>query len=65
MKPLNILGVILIFVGVSILIGFGLYKLFESTEIPIAIRCGIITVISGIIIVLISLIRERIKDKEL
>ncbi|MBZ9577591.1 hypothetical protein KJA13_00950 [Patescibacteria group bacterium] len=65
MKPLNVLGLIVFFIGIFILIGFGLYKFFENTEIPFIVRWGIIAIILGVIIILISLIRERIKEKKL
>ena len=65
MKPLNILGLIILFIGIFILFGFWLYKFFENTEIPLIIRGGIIAIILGVIIILISLIRERLKEKKL
>lgn len=65
MKPLNILGLTIFFAGVLVLIGFGLYKFFEDSTVPVIVRYGIIAVILGIIIILISLIRERIKEKNL
>jgi len=65
MKPLNILGLIVFSGGVLILTGFGLYKFFEDTEIPQIVRWGIIALISGIVIILISLIKERLKEKNL
>ncbi|HEC93293.1 MAG TPA: hypothetical protein ENI51_09925 [Candidatus Atribacteria bacterium] len=63
MKPLNILGLIVFSGGIFILVGFGLYKFFENTEIPQPVRWGIITLILGIVIILISLIKERLKEK--
>ena len=65
MKPLNILGLTIFFAGVLVLIGFSLYKFFEDSTIPAIVRYGIIAVILGVIIILISLIRERIKEKNL
>jgi len=65
MKPLNILGLTIFSAGVLVLIGFGLYKFFEDSTVPVIVRWGIIAVISGIVIILISLIRERIKEKNL
>ncbi len=65
MKPLNILGLIVLFIGIFVLIGFWLYKFFESTEIPLIIRGGIVAIILGVIIILISLVRERLKEKKL
>ena len=65
MKPLNILGLTIFFTGVLALIGFGLYKFFEDSTIPAVVRWGIIAVILGVIIILISLIKERLKEKNL
>lgn len=63
MKPLNILGLTIFSAGILVLIGFGLYKFFEDSTVPVIVRWGIIAVILGVIIILISLIRERIKEK--
>ena len=67
MKPLNILGLTIFSVGGLALIGFGLYKVlysfFQDASVPLAIKWGITGLILGIIIMLISLIIERVKDK--
>jgi hypothetical protein len=65
MKPSNILGLIIFFAGLLAIAGFGLYKFFEDSTISIVVRLGIIAIILGIIIILTSLIRERLKDKNL
>ena len=65
MKPLNILGLTILFAGILILISFGLYKFFEDSTIPTVVRLGIIAIILGIIIILTSLIKERLKEKNL
>ena len=65
MKPLNILGLIFFFAGSTALAGFGLYKFFQDSTIPAVVRLGIIAIIIGIIIILASLIRERLNDKNL
>jgi len=65
MKFLNILGLTLFSLGIIILVGFGLYKFFQDATVPATIRYGIIAVILGVIIILISLIRERLKEKKL
>lgn len=65
MKPLNILGLTIFFVGSLTLIGFGLYQFFKDLTIPVVVRLGIIAIILGIIIILISLIKERLKEKDL
>lgn len=65
MKPLNILGLTFFFAGLLAMVGFGLYKFFEDSTIPIVVRLGIVAVILGVIIILISLIKERLKEKNL
>ena len=65
MKPLNILGLTIFFAGSLAIVGFGLYKFFEDSTIPAVVRWGIIAVILGVIIILISLIKERLKEKSL
>ncbi len=65
MKPLNILGLTIFFVGSLTVVGFGLYKFFEDSTIPTVVRFGIIAIILGVIIILISLIKERLKEKDL
>ncbi len=64
MKFLNILGLIIFSTGTLTLIGFGLYKFFEDSTIPPIVRWGTVAIIFGVIIILISLIRERLKEKE-
>ncbi len=65
MKPLNILGLIFFAVGAFALMGFGFYEFFRDSTIPAVVRWGIIAIISGTIIILISLIKERLKEKDL
>ena len=67
MKPLNVLGLTIFSVGGLALIGFGLYKFlysfFQDASVPLAIKWGITGLILGTMIMLISLIIERVKDK--
>ena len=65
MKPLNILGLVIFSGGLFALISFGLYKFFEDSTVPIVVRWGIVAIILGVIIILISLVRERLKEKEI
>jgi hypothetical protein len=65
MKPLNILGLTFFFAGSFAMIGFGLYEFFKDSTIPTVVRLGIIAIMLGIIIILISLIKERLKEKNL
>lgn len=65
MKTLNILGLIVFSAGALTLIGFGFYKFFEDSTVPPIIRWGTIAIILGVIIILVSLIKERLKEKEI
>jgi hypothetical protein len=62
MKPLTIFGLIIFSIGGLLLIGFGLVKFFEDTSMPPVIRWGVLGLILGAMIILISLIIERIYD---
>jgi len=50
--------------GVLLLIGTGLYKFFQEVNIPLVIKLGLTGVILGILILLISLIKERWEDNK-
>ena len=65
MKPLNILGLTILFAGVAALVGYGLYEFFRDSSIPVVVRLGIIAIILGIIIILASLIKERSKEEKI
>lgn len=66
MKLLNVFGLTIFSLGALALIAFGFYKaigpfLIES-EIPFIVKSGIIALILGVIIILISLVFERVKE---
>jgi tetrahydromethanopterin S-methyltransferase subunit E len=68
MKPLNVLGLIIFSFGGLALISFGLYKFLNifirDDSVPFLIKWGIAALLVGLIIILISLIAERIRDKK-
>ncbi len=68
MKPSNIFGLTIFSAGALVLVGFGLYKLFgailKDNDIPIVVKWGIVGLILGVVIILFSLIIERLKDKK-
>ena len=68
MKPLNTIGLTIFSLGALVLIGYGLYELvaalWQDTDIPIIIKLGIVGVILGVLILLIALVSERIKDNK-
>ncbi len=61
---MNIFGLIIFSLGLVILAGFGFYEFFKDAEISQLVKWGIGVVILGLIILLISLIFERLKDRE-
>jgi len=68
MKPFNVIGLIILSASALVLVGFGLYKLagafLKDSTIPAIIRWGIAGIVLGVVIILISLIFERIKDSK-
>jgi len=62
MSFIRIFGLALLISGMLLFVSFGLYKFFEAKDVPLVIRIGSIGVILGIVLILISLIRERIKE---
>lgn len=66
MKPINVLGLTIFSASALALIGFGLYEFLEvglrDPSVPLIIKLGITGIILGVIIILISLIVERVKD---
>ncbi len=67
MKPLNVLGLTIFAAGGLALAGFGLYKFsnvfLKDESISLIVKWAIIGLILGTVIILISLIIERIRDQ--
>ena len=64
MKTLKILGVSIFCLCLSVLTGFGIHEFLKDSTVPLVIKWGMIGLILGMIIVIISLIIERIKDNK-
>jgi len=62
MKNIQILGVSLLVLGILIMVGYGLYHFAIAEDIPLLIKTGVIVIFLGIVVVLLSLIRERLRD---
>ena len=62
MKILKNLGLFLFCLGLLIILGFGLYKFFGDSSVPLVIRWGIMGLILGTVIMIMSLVIERFKD---
>jgi len=50
--------------AIIILVKINMYKFLEDSAVPFIIKWGIIGLILGIIMVIISLIIERVKDNK-
>jgi lysylphosphatidylglycerol synthetase-like protein (DUF2156 family) len=55
-------GVALLVLGILIIAGYGLYYFAIAGEIPVVIRAAVILIILGLVVVLLSLARERLED---
>lgn len=68
MKPLSVLGLTIFSISGLALVGFGLYKfllaLWRNNKMPLMAKVGIVGLILGVIIILISFIVERLREKE-
>jgi uncharacterized membrane protein (DUF485 family) len=64
MKILKALGLSIFCLCFLVLTGFSTYKFLEDSTIPLVIKWGIVGLILGIIMIIISLIIERIKDNK-
>lgn len=62
MKKIEILGALLIILGIVILIGYSMYLFVQATDIPPVIRIGITALMIGILVILLSVLRERLLD---
>ena len=60
------IGGTLLGIGLAILIGWGLYLFFGLAfpELPLAVKIGAAAAVIGLIILLASLVRERIKTSK-
>ena len=67
MKIIKTTGLVIFGLGAIALIGYWLYlmaiEFLWVTEIPFVIRFGVTGIILGVIITLIALVIERMKDK--
>ena len=65
---LNKLGLVIIFIGATLLVSYGFYylvlALVNDDSSPIIIKFGILGIFVGFLILLISFIVERFKDKK-
>ncbi|MBN2330305.1 MAG: hypothetical protein JXC85_00670 [Candidatus Aenigmarchaeota archaeon] len=55
-------GVLLVSFAIVILAGYALYLFVQASEVPAVIRLGVVALVIGFLVILISVIRERLID---
>ncbi len=55
-------GAVLVLFAAVVLAGYGVYAFVQATDIPVLIRVGVVALIAGFLIILLSLVRERLLD---
>ncbi len=64
MNLIQLVGVIVFLFGILLLIALGLYHFLVAPHISLIVKIAFSAVIVGIIVVLLSLIKERISEKK-
>lgn len=62
MNRLQLFGIVVFVAGIILPLGYGLYHFFIAEDIPVLIRASSSLLFVGLIIVIISLVRERLQD---
>lgn len=64
MKRIEVFGSVLIIFGTGILSGYGMYLFVQAQDVPVIIRLGTVALFAGILVILLSLIKERVLEKK-
>jgi multisubunit Na+/H+ antiporter MnhC subunit len=62
MKRIEVAGTGLIIFALLVLTGYALFMFVQATEVPAIIRLGIVALAVGFLVILLSVIRERLLD---
>lgn len=62
MNKLRSLGILIFIAGILILIIYAMYELFQASDVPLIIKYSLTAVFIGLIVILCSLISERLKE---
>lgn len=62
MKSFELVGVVLLVLGALIVAFYGLYQLAIIEEIPLVIKAALALFGLGLLIIMLSLVRERMSD---
>jgi len=64
MKRIEVFGSVLIIFGTGILSGYGMYLFVQAQDVPVIIRLGTVALFAGIMVILLSLVKERVLEKK-
>ena len=62
MNKLRSLGILIFIVGILVLVVYAIYELFQASDVSLIIKYSLTAVFIGLIIILCSLISERLKE---
>ena len=62
MDGAELAGVALVFISASVLCGYGLFLFVQASGVPAVVRIGVVLLAVGILVILLSVLRERIID---
>ena len=65
MDRIEFAGAILIMFAIFILTGYGLYMFVQAADVPIIIRIGIVALVVGFLVILLSVTRERLMQLQI
>lgn len=61
------IGIVLILVGFLTLLGYGMYSLlvviYSTEDIPLIIRLAVPIIIGGLMVLIVSVVRDRLRDR--
>lgn len=62
MNRVEFAGTIMIMFAIVILAGYGLYMFVQASDVPAVIRLGIVALVVGFLVILLSVTRDRLLD---
>jgi len=61
---LKLIGLGLLIAGGLLLGGYGIYQLLDAPDLPPAVLWGLLALMAGFVLLVLSLVQERIKDRK-
>ncbi|MDD2777798.1 MAG: hypothetical protein PHS47_03885 [Methanocellales archaeon] len=64
MEKVRLFGFALFGFGVIICLAYALYHFIKASEVPLVIRLGVVVILTGIVFLLISVIKEGFEEEK-